>query len=123
MRKRVRIPWLAGLVAAVTLVPGSGQAAVDLRLQSAVTLKGAAPSWDSRTSGPARSFLFLGRRKEGVTVLDTATGKVVGKVERSEGANVAALAPDLNRGYTANGDGTTTIFDLATFRAIDRVKL
>jgi DNA-binding beta-propeller fold protein YncE len=123
MRKRVRITWLAGLLAAVTLVPGSGQAAVDLRLQSAVTLKGAAPSWDYLTFDPARSYLFLGRRKEGVTVLDTATGKVVGKVERSEGANVAALAPDLNRGYTANGDGTTTIFDLATFKAIDRVKL
>ena len=123
MRKRVRITWLAGLLAAAAIIPAVGKAATTYKLESAVTLKGASPSWDYLTFDPARSYLFLGRRKEGVTVVDSATGKVVGSVERSEGANVAALAPDLNRGYTANGDGTTTIFDLASLKAIDRVKL
>jgi DNA-binding beta-propeller fold protein YncE len=123
MRKRVRITWLAGLLAAVAMVPGVGSAATDYKLESAVTLKGASPSWDYLTFDAARSYLFLGRRKEGVTVLDSATGRVVGTVDRSEGANVATLAPEFNRGYTANGDGTTTIFDLASLKAIDRVKL
>lgn len=119
----MRITWLAGLLAAVAIAPCSAEAAVNLKLKSAVTLKGASPSWDYVTFDPARSYLFLGRRQAGITVMDANTGAVVGAVENSEGANVAALAPDFGRGYTANGDGTTTIFDLATLKAISRVKL
>ncbi|MDB5425531.1 MAG: hypothetical protein JWQ29_2947 [Phenylobacterium sp.] len=122
-RKRVRLSWLSGLLAAAVFLPGVGEAAPNFGLQSAVTLKGVSPSWDYLTFDPSRSYLFLGRRKEGVTVLDTATGKVVGTVENSAGANVATLVPEVGRGYTANGDGTSTVFDLATLKAIDRIKI
>src|SRR6185312_14054587 len=46
------------------------------RLESAVVLKGASPGWDYVTVDPGRSYLFLGRRAEGVTVFDAAAGRV-----------------------------------------------
>ena len=119
----MRNTWLGVVLALALAAPAVGQTATIYRLQSAVALKGASPGWDYLTYEADRGYLFLGRRKEGVTVVDGATGRVIGKVERSEGANVAALAPELGRGFTANGDGTTTIFDLKSFKAIDRVKL
>ena len=92
-------------------------------LDGVVSLKGAKPSWDYLTFDAARSYLFLGRRAAGVTVYDVAHHKVVGQVQRSEGANAATLVPEFGRGYTANGDGSTTVFDLASLKAIDRIKL
>lgn len=119
----MRNTWLGAVLAFALATPAMGQAAPAYRLQSVVAFKGAAPSWDYLSYDADRGYLFLGRRKDGVTVVDGATGKVVGQVERSEEANIAALAPGLGRGFTANEDGTTTIFDLKSFKAIDRVKL
>lgn len=119
----MRHTWLGVVLAVALCAPATGQAAAAYRLQSSVTLKGAAPGWDYLTYDADRGYLFLGRRKDGVTVVDSASGQVVGKVENSEGANVAALAPELGRGFTANGDGSTTIFDLKTLKAVERVKL
>jgi hypothetical protein len=93
------------------------------KLDAVVQLKGPAPSWDYLTFDPERAYLFLGRRAAGVTVYDVRARKVVGQVENSTGANAAALVPEFGRGYTTNGDGSTTIFDLATLKAIDRIKL
>lgn len=98
-------------------------AAPGYRLESAVTLKGASPGWDYVTIDASRSYLFLGRRKEGVTVFDAAAGKVVGAIENSKMANIATLVPEADRGYTANEDGTTTIFQLSTLKTLDRMKL
>lgn len=111
---------LAGAVLALSV--GAAKAA-PYHLQSVTPLKGAAPSWDYLSFDAARGYLFLGRRAQGVTIVDAATGKVVGKVERSEGANMATLVPDFDRGYTTNGDGTTTVFELSSLKTLDRVKL
>jgi DNA-binding beta-propeller fold protein YncE len=104
-------------------LPVTGQAAPGYRLESAVALKGAAPGWDYVTVDPARSYLFLGRRAEGITVYDAAAGKVVRTIENSARANIAALVPEVDRGYTANEDGTTTVFQLSTLKTLDRMKL
>src|SRR5579859_1193761 len=93
------------------------------KLDFAFPLKGAAPSWDYLTLDPGRSRLFLGRRAAGVTVYDIRAGAVVGQVANSAGANAATLVPEFGRGYTTNVDGTTTVFDLVTLKAIDRIKL
>jgi DNA-binding beta-propeller fold protein YncE len=101
----------------------SAQATPGYHLESVVTLKGAAPGWDYVTIDSARAYLFLGRRKEGVTVFDAAAGKVVATIENSKMANIATLVPEAGRGYTANEDGTTTVFDLSTLKTLDRIKL
>jgi DNA-binding beta-propeller fold protein YncE len=92
------------------------------RLESAVTLNSASPDWDYVTLDPARGYLFIGRRGEGVTVYDVNTKKVVRTIERTEDANAIVLVPEFDRGYTTNGDGTTTAFRLSTLKSIDRIK-
>lgn len=101
----------------------AGAAGSIYRLDAVISLRGAGPSWDYLTFDAARRYLFLGRRAAGVTIYDVASHKVVGQVEHSEGANAATLVPEFGRGYTANGDGTSTVFDLASFKAIDHIKL
>jgi DNA-binding beta-propeller fold protein YncE len=109
--------------AAVCAASGAAAAAPGYRLESAVTLKGASPGWDYVTVDPARSYLFLGRRAEGVTVYDAAAHRVVATIENSKAANIATLVPEADRGYTANEDGTTTVFQLSTLKTLDRIKL
>lgn len=112
---------LAGLAAAL---PGLGQAASSFyRLESAVTLPGEVDGWDYVTFEPARSYLYLGRRKQGVTVYDAKAGKVVGSIDNSGGANAAKLVEEFDRGYTVNEDGSTTVFQISTLKTIGRIKL
>jgi DNA-binding beta-propeller fold protein YncE len=91
-------------------------------LESAVALKSAAPEWDYVTLDPSRGYLFIGRRADGVTVYDVKTKKVVRTIDKSDDANAVVLVPEFDRGYTTNGDGTTTVFQLSTLKAIDRIK-
>jgi DNA-binding beta-propeller fold protein YncE len=93
------------------------------RLASVVPFKGKAPGWDYVTLEAKTGRLFIGRRADGVTVYDTRTGKVVKTIARSQAANGAVLVPEFDRGYTANGDGTTTVFRLSDLATLDRVKL
>ena len=111
---------ILGLSAAVLPAYGAG---VKYKLEDVVAFKAKSPSWDYVTFDESRSYVFLGRRKAGVTVYDTKAKKIVAQIEKSEGANAATLVPEFNRGYTTNGDGSTTIFDLNSLKTIDRVKL
>ena len=91
------------------------------QLASAVTLPGKSPGWDYLSLDAQRGHLFIGRRHAGVTVFDVASGRVVATIADSEGANKAILVPSLNRGYSVNGDGSTTVFELASLKTIRRI--
>ncbi|HEY4030636.1 MAG TPA: hypothetical protein VGM25_09855 [Caulobacteraceae bacterium] len=93
------------------------------RLDRVTSLKGKAPGWDYLTLDPAHGGLYIGRRAGGVTVYDVRNHAVVGQVANSAGANIGLPLPQLGKGFTANGDGSTTVFDLATLKASKRVKL
>ncbi|MEA3004306.1 MAG: hypothetical protein QOH81_3094 [Sphingomonadales bacterium] len=112
----------AQLPAASPAAPPAAAAPV-YRLSSELALPGKAPGWDYVTYEAKRGYLFLGRRKAGVTVVDSRTNKVVTTIANSVGANVALPVPELDRGYTANGDGSTTVFQLSTLRTLARVHL
>jgi DNA-binding beta-propeller fold protein YncE len=58
-----------------------------------------------------------------VTVFDVRTKKVVRNIDKSDDANAVVLIPEFDRGYTINGDGTTTIFQLSSLKTIDRAKV
>ncbi|MBI2185640.1 MAG: hypothetical protein HYU37_00795 [Acidobacteria bacterium] len=67
-----------------------------------------------------------------VDVIDVDTGKVVGRVDNTPGVRSIAIASDLGRGFTANGQtvqgvafvgASSTIFDLKTLATINVVKL
>lgn len=114
---------LLAIFAAMAAAPCLAQAAPFYRLESAEALPGAAPGWDYLAFDPSRSYLFIGRRKDGVTVYDVGQHKIVGTVENSSGANMTTLVPEFDRGYTTNEDGTTTVFQLSTLKTIGRNKL
>ena len=111
---------LAAVAAALAAASASAQFH---RLESAVTLKSAQPDWDYVTLDPARGYLFIGRRGEGVVVYNVKTKKVVKTIDKSDDANAIALVPEFDRAYTTNGDGTSTIFQLSTLKTLDRIKL
>ena len=92
------------------------------RLESAVTLKSEEPDWDYVTLDSARGYLFIGRRGEGAIVYDVKSRKVLRTIDKSDEAGAIVLVPEFDRGYTANEDGTTTIFQLSTLKTIDRAK-
>ncbi|HET6970874.1 MAG TPA: YncE family protein [Phenylobacterium sp.] len=93
------------------------------RLDAAIPFKGASPSWDYLTFDAARGWLFIGRRAAGITVYDVRGHKLVRQLSNTGGANIATLVPEAGRGYTANEDGSTTIFDLKTLKTLQRLKL
>jgi DNA-binding beta-propeller fold protein YncE len=92
------------------------------RLETAATLRSASPDWDYLTLDESRGYLFIGRRADGVTVYDLKAKKVVRTLEKSDDANAVVLVPEFDRGYTTNGDGSTTVFQLSTLRLIERIK-
>jgi len=101
----------------------AAQAQQFYHLDAAVTLKGAAPDWDHVTLDPARGYLFIARRGDGVTVFDVNAQRVVRNIDRSEDANAIVLVPEFDHGYTINEDGTTTVFQLSTLESVDRIKV
>ncbi len=92
------------------------------RLQSAVTLAGRAPDWDYLAYLPATGILLIGRRGAGLWAFDTRAHRLVRKLADTDGAGAALAIPALNRGFTTNEDGSTTVFKLSTLATIRRVK-
>jgi len=115
------MPTLAACIAA-SLATSVAAAQPFYRLESAVALKSAEPDWDYVTLDPTRGHLFIGRRGEGVVVYDVKAKKVIRKIDKSDDANATVLVPEFDRGYSTNGDGTTTVFSLSTLKTIDRTK-
>src|SRR5260221_12955200 len=110
----------AALTFAFAAIPASAQFH---RLESAVMLKSAQPDWDYVTLDAPRGRLFIGRRGEGVVVYDIKSKKAIRTIDKSDDANAIALLPEFDRGYSTNGDGTSTVFQISTLKTLDRIKL
>jgi hypothetical protein len=110
------------VAAALALAVIPAQAQQFHHLESAVMLKSKAPDWDYVTLDP-RGYLFIGRRGEGVVVYDVKSKKALRTLDKSDDANAIALVPEFDRGYTVNGDGTTTIFQLSSLKTLERAKV
>jgi DNA-binding beta-propeller fold protein YncE len=78
--------------------------------------------WDYLEPDPAGRRLYVSHENH-VVVIDMDSFKVVGDVPDSPGMGGVALAPDLNRGFTANGDeDTVTVFELKTLKILGKWK-
>src|SRR5262249_5676059 len=119
---RARSRLLAAVVATFAVFTSPAEAQRFYRLESAVTLKGAAPNWDYVTFEAARSYLYIARREDGVTVYDVNAKRVVREINAAR-ANATPLVRKFDRGYTANEDGTATAFQLSSLNAVKRIKL
>ena len=91
------------------------------QLQSVLNLGGTGASWDHIDYDQVKHVAYLSRGADGLTVVDVAVGKVVARVANAKGSVATALAPKLDRGYTANADGSTSVFKLSDFSAVQRV--
>jgi DNA-binding beta-propeller fold protein YncE len=57
-----------------------------------------------------------------VDVLDSDSGKLLGKVEGTNGVHGIAIVPALHRGFTTNGaEATVSVFDTNTFKTIKKI--
>jgi hypothetical protein len=92
-------------------------------LDSATVLPGVGSDWDYMKMERDGSRLFIARRKDGLTVFDVDSRKVIANVANSTGANGPLLLPQFNRGYVVTTDGDLLTFDLRTLAVINRVKL
>ncbi|MBV9572646.1 MAG: YncE family protein, partial [Acidobacteriales bacterium] len=78
--------------------------------------------WDYLTADSASRRLYISRGTH-VVVINADSGQPVGDIPDTPGVHGIALAPELKRGFISNGrEGTVTIFDLDTLKAITKVK-
>ena len=86
-----------------------------------LNLGGTGGSWDHMDYDQANHRLYLSRRADGLTVVDTTTGKVVGQVANAKASGAVSLIAKTDRGYTANTDGSTSIFKISDLSPVDRI--
>jgi len=84
---------------------------------------GGAGGWDDLAVDSGGNRLYLSRHDR-VTVVDTASGKVVGEVPNTDGVHGIALVPALHLGFASDGKAdAVTVFDLKTLKALDTIKV
>ncbi len=103
----------------MSLAPAS--AAANYHVTNRYVLGGAG-GWDYLTYDVAGKRLFISRSTH-VMVVDPATGNSVGDIPNTPGVHGIALAPELGKGFTSNGeDGTVTVFDLRSLKPITTIQ-
>lgn len=125
MTKRIKTGALLLLLAASASPSAPSRAADDLlyTLDSATVLPGVGSDWDYMKMERDGPRLFIARRRDGLTVFDVDSRKVVATIANSVGANGPLLLPQYNRGYVVTTEGDLLSFDLKTLAVIERVKL
>lgn len=92
-------------------------------LDRTATLPSTNTGWDYIKMEPRSSRLFMARDKDGLTVFDVDTNKVITTVGNSVGANGPLLLPDYNRGYVAMTDGSLLSLELKSLKPLERLPL
>jgi DNA-binding beta-propeller fold protein YncE len=79
--------------------------------------------WDYLTVDSEARRIYLSRGTH-VVVVDEDNGTVVGDIPDTKGVHGIALAKDLGKGYTSNGQANTvTVFDIATLKTLSTIKV
>jgi YVTN family beta-propeller protein len=72
--------------------------------------------WDYLTVDPDAKRIYISRGTH-VMVVDEEKGEVIGDIPDTKGVHGIALAKDLGKGFTSNGQANTvTVFDIATLK-------
>jgi DNA-binding beta-propeller fold protein YncE len=100
-------------------VPGASRQVNGATYHVARTFQlGGEGGWDYLLADPVQHRLYISRGTH-LMVWDTQAEKLVGDIPNTPGIHGAAIAHDLNRGFTSNGrDSSVTIFDLTTLATI-----
>ena len=90
------------------------------RVLETVKLPGAT-RWDYLVFSSEFHRLYI-TRGDSVDVYDTVAKRIVGSIADTKSVHGVALAPELNRGFTSNGqDNTVTVFELDSLKKIGTV--
>ncbi len=78
-------------------------------------------SWDYVVPDPPNHRLFIARQNR-VMVIDEDAGKLLGEVTGINGAHGTAIAASSGHGFATSGnDRSVVMFDLKSFKALDRI--
>jgi DNA-binding beta-propeller fold protein YncE len=104
------------LMGVVTSLSASGY-----RLLKSIPIPGDG-GWDYLTVDVAARRLYVSHGTQ-VEVLDVDSEALVGSIPNTKGVHGVAIASELGRGFTSNGQAATvTIFDLKTLQTLGEVK-
>jgi DNA-binding beta-propeller fold protein YncE len=107
---------LAGFQRGIPPQPGSGY-----HLLKTISV-GGTEGWDYVTMDSLARLVYIGR-DDHIDVVNVDAGTVVGKISGLSHTHGMVLAPDLNRGFTSDGEAnTSTIVDLTSLKKIGTVK-
>lgn len=82
---------------------------------------GAPDGWDYVTYEPTSHRVYVAHANE-ITVVDTNSGEVVGRVQGIQGVNGVAVIPALGKGYTdSRAKKAAVAFDLKTFKVTKEI--
>src|SRR6266436_10016799 len=83
---------------------------------------GGAARWDYAFLDSANHRLYVSHATQ-TEVIDTTTDKLIATIPDTKGVHGIAVANDLGKGFTSNGQGNdVTIFDLKTSKPTGNVK-
>lgn len=79
--------------------------------------------WDALSIDPASHLLFVSH-SDRVVVIDTRKNQVIREILDTPGVHGIALAPDLNRAFSSNGQASTvSVIDLQSFKTRTKIKV
>jgi DNA-binding beta-propeller fold protein YncE len=113
--------WACVLASSLVLIPAGTAFAQSYKVLRRMPVGGEG-GWDYVRVDPDAQRIYLSRGTH-MMVVDEASGKVVGDLPNTKGIHGVALAPDLGKGYTSNGQANTvTVFDPKTLKPISEIK-
>ncbi len=116
-RTRIAIVMTA-LTAAMIAAPAF--AAPAYKVTKSVPL-GAPDGWDYVTFEPTQHRVYVAHSNE-ITVVDSRTGDILGRVQGVSGVNGVAVVPSLGKGYTdSRAKKAAIVFDLNTFKVTKEI--
>jgi DNA-binding beta-propeller fold protein YncE len=112
------ISLIAGLsLVGLSLSLADAQTAPGYKVIKKISIPGQG-GWDYLAVDEAARRLYVSHATQ-VEVLDVDSGAIVGKIENTQSVHGIAIAPELGRGFTSNGQSSNvTIFDLKTLKKI-----
>jgi DNA-binding beta-propeller fold protein YncE len=79
--------------------------------------------WDFCSIDETAHRLYISHTSK-VQVIDLLGETLVGEIDHTPGVHGIAIASDLNKGFTSNGEsGSVTVFDLKTLKTITEIKI
>jgi DNA-binding beta-propeller fold protein YncE len=94
------------------------------QLESALIIKSPnPPDWDYLSFDASRSYVYIARRKDGILMYDTVSGKIVGTLEGTADGNSTTLVPEFDRIYVTTEEGELVVVRLSTLKTLERIRV